>query len=125
MFGTRCRFRNVWIHLTFALLHRSTAPICTFALSFQRTLWSSCPRVLNIPYTQYSILDTLVSDPLINRSTHQISSFFRIIIPIPLSDDERGDGVADEIGDGAGLRHEPINADDERDASHGDTAGRG
>jgi hypothetical protein len=40
----------------------------------------------------------------------QVPAFFRVELAFPFGDDEHRDGVADEVGDGAGFGHESIDA---------------
>ena len=48
-----------------------------------------------------------------------------IQLTAPLPHHDRGDAVADEVGDRDGLSHEAVNAEDQGDACDGDDAGRG
>ena len=43
----------------------------------------------------------------------------------PARDDDSGDAVADQVGERARLRHEAVDAEDERDAGDRDGADRG
>src|SRR5829696_5245162 len=56
------------------------------------------------------------------RVVQDLAEPFVVSVALPLGDDHRGHGVADEVGDRPGLGHEAVDADDERDAHGGDVA---
>jgi hypothetical protein len=47
---------------------------------------------------------------------------FVVSVALPPGDDHRGHGVTDEVGERPGLRHEAVDADDERDTHGRDVA---